>query len=665
VTAGLHPRQFLGALCSGFALVLLFPRWDLGWLAWISLVPLLLAIRTATPGEAFRLGFVAGVIAYGGLMEWVRLFGLPAWIMLSIGMAGFLGTFAAGAVTLVRRYGRGGGGDAWLWAGPLTWVAVELIRSVGPLGFPWGLLGLTQYRTPVVLSLAPWVGVLGLGGMIALVNVVIAGAIGDVMGGRRIGAASIGAGVLVGILLVVGNAVREAPPAAMRIVAAVQPNVRPQTKGDPATVPAIIADLLKQTDDARTSGAEIIVYPETAVPIDLSAAAAVRAEIARRAGPAVVAVGTILPGPQNGVLVLGAEGRVLGRYAKRRLVPFGEAGVRPGEDAAPVQTPGGAIGLAICYESAFTDLITPIASNGADVLAVLTNDGWFGVSAGPAQHAAHAVLRAAETRRTVIRAANTGTSMLILPGGAILAAQPLGTKGVLVAAVPVGGPRTPYVRWGWLIAPLALAGWLVAAAPIGWAAVRRSKAAALRLAAVIALPGAVFLADRVLGFERQAPAALTSLVVIGLCAAMTRGRLFNRRGVLPAAAVSLTVTVLLVLAMRAAYAQYGFHLPVGPPDGRWISWLAAASVGGLAIEVWLRGAVFTAAVPLGGWPLAVALSTALGIALHLGQPQEVIFWQLFTGVLFAAIRLRTGDAVGLGPARGWGDAAMQAVVNLR
>ena len=665
MTAGLHARQFLGALCSGIALVLLFPRWDLGWLAWISLVPLLLAIRTATPGEAFRLGLVSGVIAYGGLMEWVRIFGLPAWIMLSIGMAGFLGAFAAGAVALVRRYGRGGGGDAWLWAVPLTWVAVEVIRSVGPLGFPWGLLGLTQYRTPIVLSLAPLVGVLGLSGLIALANGVITGAIADVIGGRRISGTSIGAAVLVGILVVIGNALRDAPPAAVRIVAAVQPNVRPQTKGDPAIVPTIIDDLLKQTDEARASGAEIIVYPETAVPIDLSAAAATRAEIARRAGPAVVAAGTILPGPQNGVLVLGAEGRVLGRYAKRRLVPFGEAGVRPGVDAAPVQTQSGAIGLAICYESAFTDLITPIASDGADVLAVLTNDGWFGTSAGPAQHAAQSVLRAAETGRTVIRAANTGTSMLILPDGAVLASQPLGTKGVLVAAVPVGGPRTPYVRWGWLIAPLALAAWLVAAAPIAWAAVRRSEAAALRLAAVIALPGAVFFADRVLGLGGRAPAVLTSVVVMALCAAMTRGRLFNRRGALLSAAVSLTVTALLVLAMRAAYAQYGFHLPVGPPDGRWMPWLAASLLGGVAVEVWLRGAVFVAALPLGGWPLAVVFSTLLGVALHLGQPQEVLFWHLFTGVGFAAIRLWTGDAVGLGPARGLGDAAIQAVVNLR
>lgn len=665
MTAGLRPRQFLGALCSGIALVLLFPRWDLGWLAWFSLVPLLLAIRTATPGEAFRLGVVSGVIAYGGLMEWVRIFGLPGWFMLSIGMAGFLGAFAAGAVALVRRYGRGGERDAWLWAVPVTWVAVEVVRSVGPLGFPWGLLGLTQYRTPIILSLAPLAGVLGLSGLIVLVNVIVAGAIVAVIRGRRIGAASIGAAVLAGVLVVIGGAVRDAPPAAVRVVAAVQPNVPPQTKGDPATVSTIIHDLLKQTDEARTSGAEIIVYPETAVPIDLSAAAATRAEIARRAGPAVVAAGTVLPGPQNGVLVLGADGRVLGRYAKRRLVPFGEAGVRPGTDAAPVQTPQGSIGLAICYESAFTNLIAPIVSDGADVLAVLTNDGWFGTSAGPAQHAAHAVLRAAETRRTVIRSANTGTSMIILPDGSILAAQPLATKGVLVAAVPVGGPRTPYVRWGWLIAPLALAVWLVAAAPIAWAAVRRSEAAALRLTAVIALPGAAFLADRVLGFGGRAPAVLTSAVVLALCAAMTRGRFFNRRGVLLSAAVSLAVTALLVLAMRAAYAQYGFHVPVGPPDGRWIPWLAASLLAGAAVEVWLRGAVFAAAVPLGGWPLAVVLSTLLGVALHLGHPQEILFWHLFTGTGFAAVRLWTGDAVGLGPARGLGDAAIRVLVDLR
>jgi hypothetical protein len=79
----------------------------------------------------------------------------------------------------------------------------------------------------------------------------------------------------------------------------------------------------------------------------------------------------------------------------------------------------------------------------------------------------------------------------------------------------------------------------------------------------------------------------------------------------------------------------------------------------------LRGAVFAAALPLGGWPLAVALPAALGVWLHAGQPQEVVFWHLFTGSAFGVIRLWTRDAVGLGPARGLGDAVVAGLAGLR
>jgi apolipoprotein N-acyltransferase len=664
VIAGLPLRATLGAVSSGLALLVAFPRWDLGWLAWVALVPLLLAIRSVDPGQAFRLGCLAGLVAYGGLMEWIRIFGIPAWVLLTVGMAGFLGMFAAGASWLARRYHRHPDGAVWLWVVPLTWLAVEVVRSVGPLGFPWGLLGLTQYHTPAVLRLASLVGVLGVGALIALVNAAVAGALVEITRGRT-DRGAVGAILLAVVLVALGTLVPAGAPTGMRMVAAVQPNIPPRVKGDPAERLAILDDLLRQTDEARRRGAELIVYPETAVPFDLEADTARRVEIGRRAGGAIVVAGAPLSGLQNGALVLGADGSTLGRYAKRRLVPFGEAGVRPGGDATPIATPIGTVGLAICYESSFTDLIAPIARAGADVLAVLTNDGWFGTSAGPAQHAAHAVLRAAEIGRSVVRAANTGTSMLILPDGTVLASQPLATKGVLVAAVPVGGPPTPYVRGGWLIAPMGLLAWVGLAGAIAWPTLRRSAPAVWRLAAVVVLPGAIFAVERLTRGEAGLPAWPTSVAVLALCAALTPGRLFARPGLVRSAGASLAMTATLVLAMRAAYAQYGFYLRLGPPPEAGMSWLLSTLLAGMAVEIWLRGSVFAAAEQLGGWPLAAGLSVVLGIALHLGASQELLFWHLFTGAGFAALRRWTGDAVGLGPARGLGDAAIYAVAGMR
>jgi predicted amidohydrolase len=512
----------------------------------------------------------------------------------------------------------------------------------------------------VVLSLAPLVGTGGIGAVIALVNAAIA----EMMAVPRRRAAAI---VLLGALAALGGArgIAAPSPSRSRVVGAIQPNVPPENKGMPETSAAILEGLLRQTREARRAGAQIIVYPETALPADASASAAARRAVARAAGGALVIAGAFLPGPQNGVLVIGPDGAALGRYAKRRLVPFGEAGVRPGRDPGPVQTPVGAVGLAICYESAFAPLIRPQVADGAALIAVLTNDGWFGTSAGPAQHAAHAVLRAAETGRSVVRAANTGTSMLIRPDGAVVAVQPLDTTGVLVGALPIGGPVTFYVRWGWLLAPLAAAGWLAAGLPLAWRTVRRRLADSVRLLVAIVAPAAVLVVDRWLGSGGETPGVVASCAVVALCGALAPRDLFDRRGVGASTILSVVLTVVLLTTMRAAYARYGFVVPLGPSAGGWLPWLAPHLLRGIAVEAWLRGATFSPAMRLGGWPLAVAVSTVLGVLVHAGQFQEIALWHLVTGAGFGAIRLWTRDALGLGPARGVGDAVVMSLAGLR
>jgi apolipoprotein N-acyltransferase len=659
VAAGARWRRAAAAGLCGLLIALAFPSADLGWLAWVALVPLLVAIRATPPGESFRLGLLAGLVAYGGLVGWIRLFGWPAWALVTLGMALWMAAFAGGASVLAAHYRRQGEG-AWLWIVPLTWMAVEWARSVGPIGFPWGLLGLTQHRGGPVLGLAAAVGVYGVSGVAALANAVIA----DLLVRRRPSVPSaVAAAVLLGAVVVSSAAPARLPPT-VRVIAAIQPNVDPRVKDDAAHADRIIDGLLDQTGRARAAGAEIIVYPETAVPDRLASSPHLRWAISRQADGAVVVAGTPLPGPRNGVLILGGDDRPLGQYAKRRLVPFGEAGVRPGTSDAPIPTPAGVIGLAVCYESAFSGQVRAMAAAGADLLAILTNDGWFGTTAGPPQHAAHAVLRAVETGRSVVRAANTGASMLIRPDGVVVARQPLGTAGVLVAALPVGGPPTPYVRAGWLLAPLAAAAWLVAASPAAGAALRGRHAAVLRLAVAVGVPGAVWLGGHLVAGEDRAPLVASSLLLAAAWATAP-GRLFDRRGLRWSLPLSLAGTVALLGAMRAAYAAYGFEMTVGPPEGAWLPWVVPWVAQGVAVEAWLRGAVFGRAQDVGGWPLGLALATGLGLLLHAGRPQEIVYWYLFTSLGFGWLRLWTRDAVGLGPARGVGDAVVAALASLR
>ncbi len=645
----------LGALTTGLLLVLIFPGPALGGLAWIALVPLLVAIDALTPPQAFRLGYLAGLVAFGGVLLWMRLFTVPAWLVTTALLAVYSGAFAAGI-----RAAAGGRRAVLLWAAPLTWVAIEVVRSVGPIGFPWVPLGLSQYRTPAILALAPIVGVFGISGLIVLVNAVVASTVIE----RRVTLAS-GAAVLVVLAAIVAANVRPAPAVAPeRIVAAVQPNVPPVGRIDPVAASQLVFGLLQQTVEARQAGAEIIVYPESAVPADLATSPDLRGAIAYNADGAMIVTGALMSGPRNGLFVLDPQGMIVGRYAKRRLVPFGEAGIVPGREAATVTTPAGVIGLAICYESAFPFMIRSVARD-ADLIALLTNDGWFGTSSGPTQHAAHAVMRAAETGRSVIRAANTGTSMLIRPDGTVAGSLPQATRGVLVAALPVGGPATPYVRWGWLLGPLAVAGWLVVAAPLGLAAIRRQQAAALGLAVAIIVPGIAWLVGQRFGPEEGILHWLVIPVMLGAVFVIGRGQLFNRRSVWISAAVSLAVTGVLIGAMRLAYARYGFQMPINPPAAGW-GWGGLQLIaGGIALETWLRGAVFASAVRLGGWVFGIITSTALGILIYSGAPQEIVFWHLITGIGFGILRTRTGDAAGLGPARGFGDAAVLSLAGLR
>ncbi len=645
----------LAALSTGLLFVLVFPGPDLGWVAWIALIPLLVAIEGQTPSAAFRLGYLAGLVAFGGTLGWLRLFTPAAWLLVSAIAAVYIGAFAAGVRLLAGQRPH-----AELWAVPLTWVAIEVIRSVGPIGFPWVLLGLSQYRTPHVLPFAGIAGVFGISGLIVLVNAIAVNWIAARRLTRPLAVAALVALIAFGFaeLYRVGTSGPE------RTVAALQPNVPPIGRIDPAMARTAISGLLQLTAQARQAGADLIVYPESAVPVDLAASPDARDAIAHSAAGAVVVAGSLMSGPRNGLVVLDPQGKVLGRYAKRRLVPFGEAGIIPGRDPGRVATPVGAIGLAICYESAHPFLVRSQARD-AQFIALLTNDGWFGPSSGPAQHASHAVLRAVETGKSLIRAANTGTSMLIRPDGTVAGSLPKGTTGVLVRALPVSHPVTPYMRWGWLLGPFVVVVWLGAAAPFALDVLRRHRAGAVRLATAIVFPGVVWILGRATSSEEGQLHGLVIVVMLAVVFAVGRGHLFNPGGAWPSAGISLAFAAVLIGVMRIAYARYGFHMPINVPVGGWAWGGLLIVAGGIALEAWLRGAVFGAAAHIGGWVLGAFVSTALGILIHGGLPQEIVYWHLVTGLGFSLLRAWTKDAVGLGIARGLGDTAVLSLAGLR
>jgi apolipoprotein N-acyltransferase len=223
----------------------------------------------------------------------------------------------------------------------------------------------------------------------------------------------------------------------------VQPYIPQSLKWDPAAAQENLRILANQTKRVSESAPDIILWPEAAVPYVLKAQPELQRWLedqARLAGaPILGGVVVLEPVPQpegrwyNAAVVVDPQrGLQPEYYAKRHLVPFGEYvplhslfgwirkfapigdDFQPGERSSPlsIQTLNGpvAAGVLICYEDVFSDMARASAVAGAEVLVNLTNNAWYGEGAAAYQHAAHSALRAAETRRPVVRCGNGGWS---------------------------------------------------------------------------------------------------------------------------------------------------------------------------------------------------------------------------------------------------------------
>jgi len=218
----------------------------------------------------------------------------------------------------------------------------------------------------------------------------------------------------------------------------------------------VLRRMLEQSMLARERGAEIVVWPEGTLPAAVSSRGpghflAARLSEAERELPAEMIIGGITRQYKagrlwltNSAFLVNSKLSIKARYDKRHLVPFGEyvplasvlpyqwfipAGVSffmPGPDHAPLEAKAGKLGVLICYEAIFPEIARQTVSAGAQLLVNITNDSWYGFSSAPYQHLAISRMRAIETGRWMVRAANTGVSAVIDPLGRVVARIPLG-----------------------------------------------------------------------------------------------------------------------------------------------------------------------------------------------------------------------------------------------
>ena len=412
----------------------------------------------------------------------------------------YLGTgWAFGRVR--RRLGR----DRALLLLPVLWMAMEALRGRGELAFSWCLGGAAVLGTPL-LRLVRTCGELGVGTLVVLLAAAAAAwwlARRTEVAGRTAGLLAAGAAGWI-LLLTAGSFLRVTPPEAATdggslrtyplLIAAVQADVALADKWDPARLDSTRIPYETLTLAAAGHGVQLAVWAETAIPAyvrhDMDLMRWTRGVVRRAGIPLFTGYpdatrdpdGTILRYNSSGLF--GADGRLQGSYAKHHLLPIGEAMPfsrwlpflakidvgqaewTPGPPPEPLvlATDEGAFPFSgmICFESVLGGLARDAVRRGSRCLMVLTNDGWFGESAGPRQHAALARLRAAECGVPLVRSANNGISLICDEQGRLLGSLDLGRRGVVTAAVTPGRADTLFVRWAsWPLAAL-LALWTVA-----------------------------------------------------------------------------------------------------------------------------------------------------------------------------------------------------------
>ncbi len=395
--------------------------------------------------------------------------GVVCLVILALILAEWPAIVAWGAVAAARP------GSGWrLAVVPLLWAATEHVREVVYGGFPWNLAGHALYRHPIWLQTASIWGVYGVGALVMAVPALLAAAVG---GSRRAAAAAallvMAAGVFGASRL--GADRREQPEIA---VALLQPNLTEEMRATPESAAAAYLAVLAQAREAAAEQPALILIPESAFPVYWDRSPTLRQDLASIAhGGSTILFNDVeeIDGDRyyNVARLLGAQGLAGPPYRKVHLVPFGEyvplprvfffvrqisteIGAFAAAEVPTVLRSGAlAIGTAICYETIYPSLARREVADGANLLATISNDSWYGRAGAQEQHFAGAVLRSAENGRYLLRAAITGISGIVDDRGRILSESRPNERVLMRGTVRLETERTAWSRWGYRLPPAA------------------------------------------------------------------------------------------------------------------------------------------------------------------------------------------------------------------
>ena len=441
---------------TALLLILAFPNFEFGFLAWIGLVPLLAAVaRRPSPARALILGWAAGTVFFYATCYWltysmIHYGGLPplvAYVLLAPA-AIVVGLFPGLAIALfalaIKRWGQ--------WAvllAPIFWTAFEWVR-LGVTGQLWNALGYSQAFYPLLIQPANWGGVYAVSFLIVAVNSVIVLVVTK-PDARRI-AAAIGLGFWIVFVIPLSSLLTEShfyssDPVPSVCVVAVQPNVPMTMIKSPEEMKQLLERHLSLSLEglnqcSEKSDTRLVIWPESPMNFTYATDKTLQQLVTRFSleNNTYLLFNSLEPaandGAYNSAVLINGDAAIT-QYDKIRLMPFGEYVPLPqwlpgaslitglvgdftaGDKYTLMSVGNYRGGVFICIESAYPWIARRMTQEGADLLINISNDGYLGPTAVMRQHLANTVFRAVENGRPLMRVTNTGLSARIHPSGRI------------------------------------------------------------------------------------------------------------------------------------------------------------------------------------------------------------------------------------------------------
>jgi len=484
------PKRFFGeifirsgyliAILAGLLLAAAFPKIGIAGFAWVAPALLLFAAHGKNPADAFRAGYVGGIVFWLASLYWLLLIpvaGYPVlgWIALSAFVAIYFGIWTwllagkIGSGNWLRR-------NLWSLAGAAAWVALEMIRARFLGGFPWNLLGTSQFEMTPLIQIASVTGVYGISFLVVWASLSLFSA-GRMIFAKPNSRFAWQPEIFLPLFVVAGlfafgemKLLGKIPAASTLRVTMIQPSVPQNLIWDENENSNRFQQLLTLTENALTNETDLLIWPEAAVPespeLNLSNYAAITNLVAKNHVWLIFNSDDFIPKSNatgddkydsfNSAFLFNPNGEFVKVYHKRKLVIFGEfvppflkwftpitggyeAGNFPAQFELERRTPGrqeinvisinadreiGApsrVNAAplICFEDMFPQTARASVQGDTDFLVNLTNDGWFGKGAEQWQQMAAAIFRAVENGVPLVRCCNNGVTCWIDAHGAL------------------------------------------------------------------------------------------------------------------------------------------------------------------------------------------------------------------------------------------------------